>query len=368
MNNYITITDSFNTDIIDNDPIISSKIFFNIYNNSIEEPFHKFWFNIENAKLINIYTENNIYRFAINNKIEKNKKVMDYLKNTFDYIQKLFIKVFPDITIEYPWKENENYPYLINFFSTNNTIFIDSKENDKNIANITKDNNYSIFFELTYIQVVKITLNNQTNNSLRVKLSLIMIQEKDFNIKNILLYKNVKSISQTPSLNCLNSLNSLNSFNSLKDTNHIQNKVENINIKNLQTPAKIFNLSSELLLNKMKSLNKINPNPNENDIDKEHKDNENSKYLEQKNKLKKVETDEKSFVQLLKKEHELLKKEKENEEKINIDSSLIDVPVIDNDNPKIKKKKIKNKINNEIINEINNEIINEQENKQENPQ
>ena len=38
MNNYITITDSFNSDIIDNDIIVPNKTYFNIYNNSISHP------------------------------------------------------------------------------------------------------------------------------------------------------------------------------------------------------------------------------------------------------------------------------------------------------------------------------------------
>ena len=132
MNNYITITDSFNSDIIDNDIIVPNKSYFNIYNNSIEEPFHKFWFYVDNCKLTNIYNEHNIYRFAINNKNEKNKKLLDYLKKLFEHIQSLFSKIYNNITFEFPWKEYDKYPFLMNFFSSSNTLFIDSKQNNKN--------------------------------------------------------------------------------------------------------------------------------------------------------------------------------------------------------------------------------------------
>ena len=77
--NKITNVEKFNANIIDHDPIVETKKFFNIYNNSIDEPFHKFWFHIENAKFINAYNDPvTTIRFAFNNKNDQIKKQITY--------------------------------------------------------------------------------------------------------------------------------------------------------------------------------------------------------------------------------------------------------------------------------------------------
>ena len=302
MNTHITLIDTFKPDIVDHDIIVPNKTYFNIYNNSLDEPFHKFWFYIENAKLMNIYGENSIFRFALNNKNEKNKKLIDYLKKLFEYIQSLFIKTYPDITFEIPWKEYENYPYLMNFFVNTNTICMDSKQNNKNHLEIVKEQSCSILFELTYIQLMKIISEDNTNYSLKFKFSLIMVQEKIVDIKSSLL----------ENINQINNPSPKPHYVSNHNQNHNHNPMVNVLMELSQsekskpiptvTPVSRMSLNPNILLNKMKTLNKIDKK------DKDIKDIEEDKnipeYLEQKYKLKKVETEEKSLIPILKKEFE----------------------------------------------------------------
>lgn len=297
MNNYITATDNFNSEIIDNDIIVTNKTYFNIYNNSIEEPFHKFWFHVDNAKLTNIYKEHNIYRFAINNKNEKNKKLLDYLKKLFEYIKTLFNKIYKNISVEIPWKEYENYPYLMNFFSNESTIYVNPKDENKNLNEIQKDQSYSILFELTYIQLIKIISGQDVNYSIKFKFNLILIQEKELDKKAILL----------------NNINQINSPKPKISYGQIVNPIQNIvpeivktenSVSKTQAPVSRPLINPLELMSKIKNLNRVEKNEK---IEKE-KDNEPEKditqYIEQKNKLKKVDTEEKSIIPILKKEYE----------------------------------------------------------------
>jgi hypothetical protein len=319
MNNRITYIDKFDSGIVDHDIIVPNKYYFNVYNNSLDEPFHKFWFFIENAKLTNIYNENSIFRFALNNKSEKNKILIDYLKKLFSHIKSLFEKMYPEIEVEIPWKENVNYPYLINFFANNSTICLDSEKNTKNIVEINKEQICSILFELTYIQIIKIVSGDNISHSLKFKFSLIMIQEKTFDIRACLL-DNINQINNpkpnygqgyhnpipNPNSNPNLNLNPPPIHNSLMVGVLGELKSDLKPLKSIQTsshlPAQKLLLDPSILLNKKNALNKIEVK------EKENKDSEEGKnipeYLEQKNKLKKVETDERTLIPILKKEYE----------------------------------------------------------------
>jgi hypothetical protein len=296
MNSHISITDTFKSEIVDHDIIVSNKSYFNIYNNSLDEPFHKFWFYIENAKLINLYNENSIFRFALNNKNEKNKKMIEYLKKLFEYLQTLFQRSYPNISVDIPWKEYENYPYLMNFFINNNTFYLDSKQNSKDIKEITKDQNCSVLFELTYIQVMKIITDDKTSYSLKFKFSLIMVQEKTVDIKTSLL-ENINQLNnQKPKINYVPA--TIPILNSAFDNTH-EKKSNNI----MSTPPAIrLSLNPNVLLNKLNTLNKIDKK--EKDIKHIEDDKNIHEYMEQKNKLKKVDTDERTIMPILKKEFE----------------------------------------------------------------
>lgn len=314
MNNHITQIDKFNSETIDHDIIVSNKTYFNIYNNSLDEPFHKFWFFIENAKLTNIYNENSVFRFALNNKSDKNKKLIEYLKNLLEYIKNLFIGTYPEIVVDTPWKEYDNYPCMINFIANDNTICLDSKENTKNISEISKDQTYSVLFELTYIQVAKIIIGEKTNHSLKFKFNLIMVQEKLFD----------KKVSLLENINQINNFKPKNNYvpqyaNSNPNSNSNPNPSSNIlmksvlgeltesnnkSLKNVSVapnrPTMRFSLNANDLLNKKNALNKIGVK----EIKGVEDDKNIPEYLEQKNKLKKVETDERSLITILKREYD----------------------------------------------------------------
>ena len=304
MNNHIAQTDKFNSETIDHDIIVPNKTYFNVYNNSLDEPFHKFWFFIENAKLTNIYSENCIFRFALNTKSDKNKKLIEYLKNLFEYIKNLFIKTYPEIVVDFPWKESNNYPCSINFVANNNTLYLDSLQNSKNMTEINKDQVYSILFELTYIQVVKIICGDKTNYSLKFKFNLIMIQEKAFDKKSCLL-ENINQMNNPKPKNIYDSSHPNSNTlmtNVLGELTRTDNKpLKNTSVPTTQPMMRLAFNANELL-NKKMTLNKIGVKEKES---KELDDDKNiPEYLEQKNKLKKVETDERSLITILKKEYE----------------------------------------------------------------
>jgi len=297
MNNYITVTDNFNSEIIDNDIIVPNKTYFNIYNNSIEEPFHKFWFYVDNAKLTNIYKEHNVYRFAINNKNEKNKKLLDYLKKLFEYIKTLFNKIYTNISVEIPWKEYENYPYLMNYFSNESTIYVDSKNENTNLNEIQKDQSYSILFELTYIQLIKIISGEDVNYSIKFKFNLILIQKKELDIKAILL-NNINEIN-APKQKISYSQNVI----------PIQNIVPEIvktekSLSKIQAPISRPLINPLELMSKIKNLNRVEKNEKIETEKNNEPEKDITQYIEQKNKLKKVETEEKTLMPILKKEYE----------------------------------------------------------------
>ena len=326
MKTHITLTDTFKSDIVDHDIIVPTKSYFNIYNNSLDEPFHKFWFYIENAKLMNIYNENSIFRFALNNKNEKNKKLIDYLKKLFEYIRSLFVRTYPDITFDIPWKEYDNYPYLMNFFANNNTICMDSNQSNKNFTEITKDQNCSILFELTYIQIMKIIIDNKTSYSLKFKFTLIMVQEKAIDIKNILL-ENINQLNNPKPKQIFTPIS--NNFNNNPMTSVLSELTQKEKPKTQGMPAVRMSLDPSVLLNKMKSLNKIDIKEKETKEDKDI-----PKYLEQKSKLKKVETEERTMMPILKREFE--------------ESSNINKQCVESNNKKITESNNSDELNNLI--------------------
>ena len=339
MNSHIAVTDNFNSIHIDHDIIVPDKVYFNIYNNSLDEPFHKFWFYVENAKFINSYSDNNVFRFAFNNKNEKIKKVFTYIKNIFEHMKSLFQKIYPDIVIDMPWKEYENYPYFLNFFLSENCLVLDKENNNKKITELNKEQNCSILFELTYIQLVKTKLDNFTNYSLKFKFSLIMIQEKNIDIKNSLL-ESINNLNNKNNINNQNNVNNVNAINN--NLNFTVNASSNLQLdkskntqSNYMSPMRMLALDPSVLLNKKNTLNKINKDNKETQSD-ESKDV--PEYLEQKNKLKKVETDEKSLIPILKKEFE-----ESNNNNIEIEKTYNDKNNLDEPKNITIKKKNKNK-------------------------
>jgi hypothetical protein len=124
-----------------------------------------------------------------------------------------------------------------------------------------------------------------------------MIQEKKVDFKASLL-QNINQLNNNKNKNIITSHETLNNETYKKPI------PLNISIPPLKNqPVLRFTLNPDELLNKKKTLNKISVKET-----KEIKEDEDEKnipeYMEQKNKLKKVETDEKCLLNILKKEHE----------------------------------------------------------------
>ena len=151
MNKYITKINNYNNifdnKIIDYDEILSNKNIFNIYNNSISEPFHKFWCLLDNTKFINMYYDYNIVRFAINNKNSKMKNIIDYIKNIANYMMSIIKEKFncENCSVDLPFNEKENYPTIISFQNKIQSIYThDDKEIE--LLNLNQISTYSVLF------------------------------------------------------------------------------------------------------------------------------------------------------------------------------------------------------------------------------
>jgi len=321
----LTKIDNFNENIIDHDTIVENKKYFNIYNNSIDEPLHKFWFLIENTKFINIYDQTNTnsnlsnntnqtIRFALNSKNEKTKKLLNYIQNLANHIQKLFDKTFKEIIIDYPWKNMENYPCMMNFTINENTIYTNESNKPKQFNEFNKDAIYSLLFDISYIQISSLIIDNITQYSLKFKLSLIMIQEKTIDLKLFSLNQtditntntnsntntntntntNILGISSRPPQNLIN-----DSYTNMSNIPNIPN-ISNIQNKNYElVKAPMLQIDASQLLARKSTLNKITFSDN-----KVISTNQVDEIIDIKNQLKRVETDERSLMSHLKKEHD----------------------------------------------------------------
>lgn len=289
--NHITNINNFNISDIDYDHIVINKTYFNIYNNRVDEPLHKFWFLVDNVRFINSYFNNGIMRFALNNKNEKNIKIINYIKKLLNHLQSLFSKIYQNITIDFPWKEYENYPYLLNVSLSKDSIFIDANKNKKDFATIDKDISYLFLFEISYIQIKKIINDHNISYSLKIKLSLLMLEEKIFDLKNYSLNLMINNKSNL----------SIGYTNDIKEyTIDPNNKIINKSNNNNNNKRPIFNLNPKELLNAKNTLKKTLVIDNKKILDDK---NCNDEILETKNLLKKVNTYEKTFINVLKNEH-----------------------------------------------------------------
>ena len=131
VDNILTNYDiKFNKEQLDFEQISKSKFSYRIYNNKISEPLQKFWFSVGNIKYCNNYGDYKTIRFLMNNKDKKINNLINFIKNIGDNLNKIFDTTFPNITIDFPWKESEQFPYIFSFFTNSNTIFLDSKSNN----------------------------------------------------------------------------------------------------------------------------------------------------------------------------------------------------------------------------------------------
>ena len=124
--NYIIDTENiiFIDSIIDHDRFINNKEIYDVYNNRVDEPLHKFWFILDTTKYLNSYYEYNILIFLINNKNNKIKKTIDYIQNIAETIKQKYIAYliesdisFDNVIIDLPIKQYDNYPSIIKFYN-----------------------------------------------------------------------------------------------------------------------------------------------------------------------------------------------------------------------------------------------------------
>jgi len=299
---------------LDYENISKSKFSYKIYNNKISEPLHKFWFSIPNVKYYNNYSEYLTIRFLMNNKNEKTSLLITYIKDLCNYLLQIFEKEFPNIDINYPWKESEQFPYIFSMFTNNNTLILDSNSNIIDYTKLLYSDTCSIIFEISNIKIIVNDINeNQLQTySLKINLSIILIKlnEKiDLKKYNFL---NDEVITDIPNSNNIN-LNPKSSFPFLKDILGFEKKNDLSVNKNMPTnnsnqnsnSSNLLVINQEQLLKIKNTLKKVNENNIDNNLNIFDSNNKiKHTYLDQKNKLNKVFTDEKSLLTHLKIEEE----------------------------------------------------------------
>jgi hypothetical protein len=299
--NLITNTDIFDSNNIDHDLVKEDTKFINLYNNTMNKPFQKFWFIINDASFIHDYDNFKTICFAFNSKSNKNKKLVLYVKNIEDFVDKLCKDKIKNYMIQPPWKSSFNYPYIVNF---KNIIkkFHDQNGDEIKMKELNKNKTYNILFELKcYV------LNDE--NIIKTKLELIKIQENKSN--------NTIDLSQTEKIIYNHHINhEINNITTpLPKHNSNTNNNTNTNVKPI--PQLSFNIKE--LLNVKNLLKKTNTNKEieNNDNDNNNDDNEIKEFVDCKNSLKKVVTTEKSLMNNLtskkiKKDKKHNKKDKKN--------------------------------------------------------
>jgi hypothetical protein len=334
---------------LDHDLKISkSKLYYNIYNNKISEPLHKFWFSVSNIKYSNNYSDFKTIRFLMNNKNENISRLINYIKDIGDYMVEKLSPTFENISIDYPWKESTQYPYIFTFFTNTNTIFIDSSGNELKYDSINyNDFTYSIIFEIASIRIIPIILDKTETYTMKLNLVLILIKEDE---KKDL--KKFSFINSTNLTNLTNLTNSTNIYNDSINTNHnisynkasnqmrlpfindisggfTLNKIDRVNTSGInksqaQTSTTKLMINTEEILKAINGLKKVEIKKElTEDLDDKNEDNNsqiNIEYIEKKNSLKKVKTKEKSLLKNLQKKKKNKKKEIENI--IDIDNEL----------------------------------------------
>lgn len=325
---YITNTNNYNETQLDYEIINQAKTFYSIYNNKISQPFHNFWFILSNLKFKCSYNDNNILRFGLNNKESNIQKFLIFFKNLSDHLVKIFSSTYSNITIEFPWKAYDNYPFIITIFTSKNTIFIN---NDKDVIDFNQLSNiktYSILFEIKNIKIIKINLDDKISHIIKFNLNMIMIQqEPELDLKKYLL-NSIKYSDFNTNLNNLSTelrldntkpklpfLDQLSNSTLKSNLNQFTNSFDKSNTSKIN-----FNLN-ELLNIKSKLKRVVMDNTCNNTIQDDNLSELASTFINQKNQLKKTITKEKTLFNSLKDTKKKKKKKKDKHNLINIDNN-----------------------------------------------
>jgi len=91
LQSHLTI-EEFDNKYIDIDRITKEKTIYNIYNNSIKEPYHNFWFLADHCKFLKTYeNKKNIYSlvFSFNSKYEKHKNILSTITKILEHVKNI---------------------------------------------------------------------------------------------------------------------------------------------------------------------------------------------------------------------------------------------------------------------------------------
>jgi hypothetical protein len=269
----LTDIDIFDVKNIDIEKIKKDKTIYNLYNNSIKEPLHNFWFFVDNCKFLKYYeNNNNAYSlvFMFNNKYEKHNKLLLYIKQIIEYIKIICSSEYNNIEFVLPWTHNDNFPVSIYFQYNKESLFLDHEKNDLDLKTFefNNNNNFTLLFEIKYFTI--------KDNKIKIVLFAKLVQlEKQFDLKKSLICLSnpiKKSIE-----------NNISIIEVYKPINKIM-KDDNF------TPKPNVKISPDMLL---ASLNKLNKLSNKKENNEENKIiSTETQYMEEKNQLKKTITNQ----------------------------------------------------------------------------
>ena len=194
--NYIVDIENslFNDSIIEHEKFMINKEIYDIYNNKIDEPLHKFWFVLDLSKFLNSYYEYNILTFVINDKNIKIKKTIDYIQKLSETIKQKYISYlvannisYDNIDIELPIKQYDNYPSIIKLYNKKKSIYNENNQKEE-ISNLTSGKKYLLLFEINYFKIIK----SDKNFIIKFFFNILKIQtQKIFNIDDYSLDKKI---------------------------------------------------------------------------------------------------------------------------------------------------------------------------------
>jgi hypothetical protein len=301
---YLTnVNNNFDKNIIDHENFNLNKDIYNLYNNTIEEPLHKFWFIIDTAKYINNYYDHSILKFAINDKNIKIKKTLDFIKYISENIKNKYVDFLIKnniiinnlnniVTIELPFKLNDNYPCILNLYNKELCIYTNDNNKD-DITNIKQNINYLILFEINYFKIIKIKNNTETLFNLKFNFNIVKIQiQQSININELSLNFTInKKIEQNifpsppPIIQIKNKENSFELMNEIKNFKFNNSDNDNINY-NKNNNKIMLSISEEEIQKKKETLKPIIIKNKEKEI---NNFDINQALIDQKILLKKVE-------------------------------------------------------------------------------
>ena len=278
--NYIVDTEnSFNDSIIDHEKFIINKDIYDIYNNKIDEPLHKFWFIFDSSKFLNNYYEYNILTFVINDKNIKINKTIDYIKKITENIKEKYINYlninnieFKNIDIELPIKQYDNYPSIIKLYNKKKSIHNENNEKE-DIVNLGSGKKYLLLFEINYFKIIK----SDQNFIIKFFFNILKIQtQKLFNIDDYSLDKKINIPPPPPPPPFIN-----------RNINERNINDKNINNKNINNKIRII-ISEEELLNKKNELRSLRSIKTEEKSDNDSINEFTKNLIAQKNLLKEI--------------------------------------------------------------------------------